>query len=392
MKKLGVFLFALSMTVAAAAQDKSSFSSRLAQKNILNHMDLGVNVGTLGIGIDVAVPVGDYVRVRAGYNYMPQFTMHSDFDIKTRSGKHFKDIIENSSFFEKYINFVDNKDNITREDILNKLEQKGINTTKESVKNFVDATYNINLNELPDHVTMGMSPSLHQFNFLVDVMPFKNNKHWSFTGGFFAGSSIVMQLINAYNDFYVDYGKGTIWNDDKANYIKDIDDNGIAGFPLGEFSKDIMSKEGITLARKGDKAIMVPGSDGTARAKMEVSKIRPYLGVGYNTHLSKDKKWNLNVDAGVLFLCGAPKVFVDNVYSIDKDLKISSGENYDIIHLIDIDPETGEEIWITDEPLQHVDLVHDLTNISGKVGDMVNTISKFKVYPNLSVTFSYKLF
>ena len=81
---------------------------------------------------------------------------------------------------------------------------------------------------------MGMSPSLHQFNFLVDVMPFKNNKHWSFTGGFFAGSSIVgnacnigkdtpvMQLINAYNDFYVDYGKGTIWNDDKANYIKDI--------------------------------------------------------------------------------------------------------------------------------------------------------------------------
>jgi hypothetical protein len=251
---------------------------------------------------------------------------------------------------------------------------------------------------------MEMSPNMHQFKFLIDVMPFKNNKHWSFTGGFFAGPSTIgnacnidedapiMQLIDAYKNFYIDYGKGTIWRDNKANYVKEIDDNGVAGFPLGEFSKDITSEEGIILAKKGDKAIMVPSSDGTAHAKMEVNTFRPYLGFGYNTHLSKDRKWNLKVDAGVLFLCGAPKVFVDNVYCIDKNTKISSGENYDIIHLIDIDAETGEEIWITDEPLQHVDMVHDLNNISGKVGDMVNTISKFKVYPNVSVTFSYRIF
>ena len=77
MKKLGVFLISLFMTAAVPAQDKGSLSSRLAQKGILNHMDVGVNAGTLGIGIDVAVPVGNYVRLRAGYNYMPRFTINS---------------------------------------------------------------------------------------------------------------------------------------------------------------------------------------------------------------------------------------------------------------------------------------------------------------------------
>ena len=40
----------------------------------------------------------------------------------------------------------------------------------------------------------------------------------------------------------------------------------------------------------------------------------------------------------------------------------------------------------------HVDMVHDLHDIPGKVGNMVHTVSKFKVYPNASVTFSYRLF
>ena len=58
----------------------------MKDKNIFNHMDVGVNVGTMGIGIDVAMPVGDYVRIRAGYNYMPRFTINSDFNVETRSG------------------------------------------------------------------------------------------------------------------------------------------------------------------------------------------------------------------------------------------------------------------------------------------------------------------
>ena len=63
MKAFGAFAIALSLSAAMSAQEGSqSFTSVLARKNILNHMDVGVNVGTMGVGVDVAVPVGDYVR------------------------------------------------------------------------------------------------------------------------------------------------------------------------------------------------------------------------------------------------------------------------------------------------------------------------------------------
>ena len=83
MKKFSIFLSMLSFAACMLAQDKTSV---VKDKNIFNHMDVGVNVGTMGIGIDVAMPVGDYVRIRAGYNYMPRFTINSDFNVETRSG------------------------------------------------------------------------------------------------------------------------------------------------------------------------------------------------------------------------------------------------------------------------------------------------------------------
>ena len=42
--------------------------------------------------------------------------------------------------------------------------------------------------------------------------------------------------------------------------------------------------------------------------------------------------------------------------------------------------------------VQQVDVLHDVEDIPGKVGDMVHKVKNFKVYPNASVTFSYRLF
>jgi len=165
---------------------------------------------------------------------------------------------------------------------------------------------------------------------------------------------------------------------------------------------------------------MVPKKDGSVRAEMEISKVRPYLGVGYNTHLSRDKRWNLNVDAGVLFLCGKPKVYVNNVYAIDENaLKeyevtivpektifgvtipavIEMKPSYDIVHLnyLNYDftktsDEQTEKMYYVDGTRSKVDLMRDLRDIPGKVGDMVDMISKLKVYPNISVTVSYRLY
>ena len=47
------------------------------------HLDLGVTLGTDGIGIDLSTPVvKNWVNVRAGFTYMPRFnaTMHFGFE------------------------------------------------------------------------------------------------------------------------------------------------------------------------------------------------------------------------------------------------------------------------------------------------------------------------
>ena len=392
MRKLAVVLSALSLSAALSAQEGGkSFTSVLAQKNILNHMDVGVNVGTMGIGVDVAVPVGNYVRVRAGYHYMPRFTINSNFPVETRSGNG-----SVTDFVGEETNVSDLQGRISM--IERRLDNMGVdlNTPEYSKTKALLDYYNAMSPEerkntvVSDKVAMGLRPSMHQFKLLVDVMPFRNNKHWSFTTGIFVGPSVVgdacnmdketlaLMTISAYNELYVLSCQGNLPN---GNHISSLEERGVAGFNLGRF-------------KDGNLAIMVPDKDNKARAEMEVSKVRPYIGFGYNTHLSRNKRWQLNVDAGVMFLCGAPKVYVDNVYSINEDNidfdkygDIDLCENFDIIH-----PNESGTDYIVDTPLSHVDLIRDVKGIPGKVGDLVDVVSKFKVYPNATVTFSYRLY
>lgn len=396
MRRLATILFVLSLSAAMSAQeDGKSFTSVLAQKNILNHMDVGVNVGTMGVGVDVAVPVGNYLRVRAGYHYMPRFTINSDFPVETRSGS------LSESDLKRYMGKMNQVTDI--------LEQNGISLDnypreKELIDKFSDV-------DLKDKVSMGMRPSMHQFKLLVDVLPFKNNKHWSLTTGIFVGPAQVgdacnrdsetqlLQAINAYNDLYVMsctwemFGGGDVSYNGRSLH-ETFAKMGVAGFPLGTFSRDVTrvvtdenGEEQTIVARQGTKAIMVPSADGSARAEMEVSKVRPYIGFGYNTHLSRNKRWWLNVDAGVMFLCGAPKVYVDNVYVVDETRIDLDNEMYDIVR-----PNEDWSDYVVDTPLSHIDLIRDVKDVPGKVGDLVDVASKFKVYPNLTVTFSYRLY
>ena len=73
MRKLASVLFVLSLSAALSAQEGGkSFTSVLAQKNILNHMDVGVNVGTMGIGVDVAVLM-KYTAKNFHFDSLPKF-------------------------------------------------------------------------------------------------------------------------------------------------------------------------------------------------------------------------------------------------------------------------------------------------------------------------------
>lgn len=386
-----MFLLAMLFTTAILAQDgvgeKQPLCSFMNERNILSHMDVGVNVGTTGLGIDVAVPIGNYVRLRAGYNYMPRISLNANFTVETSKGG--------------IGNLIDKIDRIEE-----KFEEYGIDMNSESFAEYKALFDKFSKVERKDYVTMALKPNLHQFKFMVDVLPFRNNKHWSFTAGFFVGPSTVgyaenlekealmLEGVNAYNDIYRNYPEYGINGSYLHRVGKENDDpfykHGLAGFCLGRFAD-------------GDMALMVPGEDASAKAEMVVNKVRPYVGFGYNTSLSEDKRWRLNVDAGVMFLFGSPSVYVDNVYKFDDgDICFDEDGRYLSGMGFDIDGNYYGEIvrWFEEDleykyvgqRLDHVDVVHDLHDTPGKVGRTINTISKFKVYPNISVGVSYRLF
>lgn len=49
-----------------------------AQLGFFNHMTIGANVGTTGIGADVAMPITRFFDVQAGFSIMPHFKYNSD--------------------------------------------------------------------------------------------------------------------------------------------------------------------------------------------------------------------------------------------------------------------------------------------------------------------------
>lgn len=375
MKKLIIGLVTLCMANAVTAQDKgyTQEMSTANQPGIFNHLDIGVTAGTMGIGADLTMPIGKSVRIRAGYTYMPAFKIRSDFPIETSDGTKFEDIKEKLG-----------------DDLYERLNKK-LNDVTPVNPGYRELCDQIRDLDIHGDVRMNMQPNMHQFKLMVDVMPFRN-KHWSFTAGIFAGASMIgkaynqkreealLRCVNLYNELYIDHCQNGFQTIDEhgnisSNYISEFN-RGVLGFPLGTF-------------KNGDRAVMIPGKNNSVHAEMEVGKIHPYMGGSYNTHLSRNHKWNMTVDAGIMIMCGKPKVTVDNVYRISKDFKQADPDNYsfDIVH-----PNDDWSDFVVEEPLNGVNIMEDVKNIPGKVGDLVDFASKVKVYPNLSVTFSYRLF
>ena len=114
---------------------------------IFKHLDLGVTMGTTGLGIDVASPIGKYVQVRTGFEIMPRFDKSLHFDIQS-FGYNDNGELQTSDF-----------------DIMaDRLEALTNYRARPSVE-------------------MIGKPTFWNYKLLVDVFPFRN-KHWHLTAGF----------------------------------------------------------------------------------------------------------------------------------------------------------------------------------------------------------------
>lgn len=59
----------------------STASAGDENNNLFNHLSVGITAGTTGVGVDLGMPVGNYVQVRGGVSFMPKITLTTDLDI-----------------------------------------------------------------------------------------------------------------------------------------------------------------------------------------------------------------------------------------------------------------------------------------------------------------------
>ena len=339
------------------------------EHNIFQHLDVSLTLGTPGIGIDVASPIGNYVQVRAGYEFMPRFTKRMSFEM-TINGQPAKSYDEDGNRQE---------------------------TRFDKLKEFM---YSFTGYDIEDHVDMIGKPTMNNFKFMVDVFPFKNNKHWHFTAGFYWGSSkfaeaensteAMVSLVSAgiYNKMYESAKNGdplisfdpyqfptlsgvSIQMPDQVR--KKFLDYGEMGFVVGYLTHDITDAEGNVLMSKtmvdtkGNTIqrpyIVAPDEDGMVRVTASSKSFKPYLGFGYGGNLVKKRDdWKISFDCGAMFWGGTPELVVYH------GLKLPDGSYRDI------------------------SLTEDVENIGGKVGSYVKLFKSLKVYPVLSLRITKRLF
>jgi hypothetical protein len=333
MKRLLSLLFVTLLFLTAQGQERQSeyipVSQYWKEHNILQHLDVSITLGTTGVGFDLASPIGDYLQVRAGYAFMPHFHHNMTFGVQVGEVNDDATFNRLSSLMESFTGY--------RAD--NKIEMIG-------------------------------EPTFNNAKFLVDVFPFKNNKHWHFTAGVYWGPSQVAEAYNRTEDMPSLLAVG-IYNYlfEKAiirEPLVSIDFTGNGQgfyFPDDPEIKDEIKDAFLFYGRMGVRVgnhvsdgspyLMEPDENSMVKAKVKSNALKPYLGFGYGGRLFKNNdSYKVSFDCGAMFWGGTPSILTHD----------------------------------------GTDLTKDVRDIGGKVGTYVNLIKKVKVFPVLNVRFTKTIF
>jgi len=339
--KIQLLITATMTSMAVGAQTTGNASKMLGGR-----LDFGVTAGVTGVGFDLAMPMTDYLRVRSGFSYMPRVEVPMTFKIQVGD------------------------DPSTSDRKFNRMSSMLESLTGNPVEN---------------HVEMIGRPTMWNWSLLADVFPLKNNKHWRVTVGVYIGPKLVAESYNKtesmpslmgvdiYNNLYnklhgvsrrdlpgvkiIDFGPGyeNVFTDPNLLlYLQEkLDAAGRMGIHMGTYTHDVVNEKGEVIHQKGDDYVMEPDANHMVKVAMKVDAIKPYIGVGYEGRLDKrNDRLYVAADAGIMFWGGTPS------------LKTHDG----------------------------TDLINDVENIKGKVGDYVKIMSKLGVCPVINLRCSYVLF
>ncbi|MBR4842787.1 MAG: hypothetical protein IK006_06825 [Bacteroidaceae bacterium] len=327
----------LTSAILALVTVSGSFAQDLDFKNFFNKtnlnpdLSLSVEAGSTGIGFGVESRLNKRIRLRTGFDWMPKFKLPLHFNIQVGEDGDPGYDSEGRSRFDRMSAYL------------------------EDMTGF----------KIDQEVDMIAEPSFHNFKLLVDVYPFRND-HWYFTTGFYVGPSVIGKAYNRteemttlisvsmYNNIYnkvydLEYNDeseydGVFLGMELPPYVNSrILEAGRMGMHIGDF-------------KDGTPYMMEPDEDNMVKAKMKVNSFRPYLGAGFNGLIDrKNERLKFAADCGVMFWGGSPKVYAQ--------------------------PGTDQETEIT-----------TLNNLNGQVSKYIDISNKFKVFPIINISISYRLF
>lgn len=330
LKRLWLILMLPLVCLPASAENKwGELKDWCKDKNVADQLNVGVSLSSMGIGLEAGTRVTRWVDVRAGVDWVPRFSLPMSFSLNTYSN----------------------------------------DIPTGNLDKVASMLYDLTGISIDETVHMNGKGSMVNFKFMVDVFPIPNNHHWHITAGFYAGTSMIAKAINAYDEkptlvglniynrgydyftnpdldiFSVPLGGGTYMDPAEVERIRErFLEYGKMGIHIGDFKSN------------GSTYFMQPSPDGTISAKAFVNHFKPYLGLGYSTHLDKAHRWFVGVELGCVFWGGAPKV-LNHDYATDTD----------------------------------IDFTTELTNIRGKVGKYMDVVKALPVYPLVAVRFSYNI-
>ncbi len=356
----------LGLSAIAQAQESLSLSSAQEERAIdasptllkpFSHLDLSLTTGSTGLGFDVSMPINKVFALRAGYAFMPHFTHMMHFGVEVGD-----DPADSQRKFNKLAGLLES-------------------LTGNKVDNVVDVEG---------------QPTYWNWKLMVDITPLRN-KHWHLTAGVYYGSREVAKAVNAiedmpslmavgiYNSMYnrayngepmvvvgetklyqpelqqklLDYGKMSII---MGNYKHDVlyEEDVVAPeggliTPDGQFYMpgDIIHAKGDVKYPIGSTYRIVPDENSMVKAWAYANRFKPYLGIGYGGRLLKnDDSWHVSFDCGAMFWGGVPKIVTHD----------------------------------------GTDLINDVMNVRGKVGDYVDLIKSFQVFPVLNLRITKRIF
>lgn len=317
----------LTSTVLAAILSFGSIAARTFDFN--PDLSMGLNAGTTGTGITLGAHINSYVAVRTGFDFMPHFEFPMHFSIQVGDGNPDYDD-QGRSRFDRMAGYLE--------------EMTGF--------------------KIDQQVDMIGEPHFHNFKLLVDVYPFRN-KHWCFTAGFYAGPAVIGRAYNRTEDMTT-LMSVAMYNNiyDKVYRIEHEDECELDGVFLGLELPPAVNRKILSSGRMGmhvgdfpdgEPYMMEPDQDNMVKAEMIVNAFKPYLGAGFDGLFDKkNDRLKFKADCGVLFWGGSPKVYAQ--------------------------PGTDQETEIT-----------SLDNLNGQVGRYINISNKFKVFPVLNLSVSYRI-